>query len=57
MVASDGLWGYARPERVAAVILGGGGLDMIGEMRVQLVRLPSADLMADMAVVLVAEHT
>jgi len=53
VVASDGLWAYARPERVAHVVLGCGGLDMIGERLVQLVRLPSGDLMDDLTVVLV----
>jgi serine/threonine protein phosphatase PrpC len=52
LAATDGLFGFARPERIAEVARGG-DLDDAARELVRLVRLPSGGLQDDVGVVLV----
>ncbi|HEX7604842.1 MAG TPA: hypothetical protein VF316_24655 [Polyangiaceae bacterium] len=55
VVASDGLMAYARTDVVGEVVLGAGDdLDELAHQLVDRVRLPSSDLMDDVAIVVVA---
>ena len=52
VVASDGLFGYARPEVVAEVVLATGDLDEAASTLIKRVRLPGGGLIDDVGVVL-----
>jgi serine/threonine protein phosphatase PrpC len=53
VVASDGLFAYARPDRIAEVVLATPALDELPKLLVNSVRLPtSGDLQDDVAIVL-----
>jgi serine/threonine protein phosphatase PrpC len=54
VAATDGLFNYARPERIAAVALGE-DLDDVARDLIQLVRLPSGALQDDVGMVLVRQ--
>ena len=51
LVATDGLFNYARPEKIAELVLGD-DLDLAMKKLVKLVRLPSGGLQDDVGVVL-----
>jgi serine/threonine protein phosphatase PrpC len=51
LVATDGLFNYARPERIAELVLGD-DLDLAVKKLVKLVRLPSGRLQDDVGVML-----
>ena len=53
VVATDGLFSYAGPKVVARVLIEHEDLDETAEALVQAVRLPSGDLIDDVAIVLV----
>lgn len=53
VIATDGLFNYARPEVIAQVVATHEYLDATAQALVELVRLPSGSFMDDVAVVLV----
>ena len=53
VIATDGLFNYARPEVIAQVVATHEDLDATGQALVEVVRLPSGSFMDDVALVLV----
>ncbi len=54
LVATDGLFNYARPQRIAELVLGD-DLDLAVKELVQLVRLPAGGLQDDVGAVLLRQ--